>query len=78
MYKPFLFLCAIVFFASTVSSFSLLKQNNGNEPWTSAQLESPGDLAKTINDPKVEKPIIFSVGPGAQSNEVHPPKIAQS
>jgi thiosulfate/3-mercaptopyruvate sulfurtransferase len=35
------------------------------EPWSPSQLLAPGDLAKTINDPKVKQPMVFSVGPGA-------------
>ena len=36
----------------------------GQEPWTEQQLIQPEDLAKNLNDEKVNKPIILSVGPG--------------
>src|SRR5450755_142705 len=61
--KPFLLLLSIAFFTTIASSFD--RQINDNEPWTSAQLESPVDLAKTINDPTAKQPIILCVGPGA-------------
>jgi len=52
---------------STVVLFVLVVAfiKSQNEPWTSTQLESPEVLARTINDPKAEKPILYSVGPGA-------------
>lgn len=36
-----------------------------SELWTPAQLQSPEELARTINDPKAKHPVVFSVGPGA-------------
>ena len=35
------------------------------EPWTAAQLLAPADLAAVLNNPNAQKPIIYSVGPGA-------------
>lgn len=34
----------------------------GGDPWTPQQLLEPAELAKTINNAKAAKPIIFSVG----------------
>jgi thiosulfate/3-mercaptopyruvate sulfurtransferase len=61
----FLLLCSVLLSAGTAPSFSVLKQINDNEPWTSGQLESPEDLAKIINDPKLKQPLIFCIGPSA-------------
>ncbi|WP_031529063.1 hypothetical protein [Dyadobacter crusticola] len=33
------------------------------EPWTTAELKSTEELAKQINDPSAEKPVIINVGP---------------
>lgn len=35
------------------------------EPWKESQLLDPAALAKVISDPAAHKPLIFSVGPGA-------------
>lgn len=35
------------------------------EPWKESQLLAPAALAKAISDPTAHKPLIFSVGPGA-------------
>lgn len=35
------------------------------EPWTEKQLMAPADLASILNNEGAEKPIIFSIGPGA-------------
>jgi thiosulfate/3-mercaptopyruvate sulfurtransferase len=35
------------------------------EPWTSKQLMAPADLASILNNPNAQRPIIYSVGPGA-------------
>lgn len=35
------------------------------EPWSKDQLIEPADLAKIINDVSAKKPVIYSVGPGA-------------
>lgn len=51
---------AIVAFA-----FTTFKNKNTNEPWRKDQLMEPSELAKIISDPKAKKPIIYSVGPGA-------------
>jgi hypothetical protein len=40
-------------------------QKPAGEPWTEKQLLAPEELAKIISNPQSEKPIIFSVGPGA-------------
>lgn len=37
----------------------------GNEPWKQSQLMEPAALAALLNDPAARKPVIFSVGPGA-------------
>ncbi len=33
------------------------------EPWTDKDLKEPADLAATMNDAKVAKPVIFNIGP---------------
>lgn len=39
---------------------------NGNgEPWKESQLMEPSDLAKVLNQPKEEQPVIFCIGPQA-------------
>jgi thiosulfate/3-mercaptopyruvate sulfurtransferase len=63
--KPFLFLCSIFLFLAIAASFNHTRAARSGEPWTSAQLESPADLARSINDPKARQPIVFCVGPGA-------------
>ena len=35
------------------------------EPWTAAQLMAPADLAAILENPNAQKPLIYSVGPGA-------------
>ena len=35
------------------------------EPWTASQLKSPEELAKQIEGPAAEKPVIINVGPQA-------------
>lgn len=37
----------------------------GKEPWTKDQLMEPAVLAKIISDSTAKKPIIYSIGPGA-------------
>ena len=63
--KHFLPLFLITSFAVAATSFGRLKHTGIDEPWASAQLLAPADLAKVINDPKAKQPIIFSIGPGA-------------
>jgi thiosulfate/3-mercaptopyruvate sulfurtransferase len=36
-----------------------------NEPWKKSQLIEPAALVAVLNDPAARKPVIFSVGPGA-------------
>ena len=43
-------------------SFSTSTCQGQGDPWTQQQLLAPGDLAKTIANPKAAKPTIFSVG----------------
>lgn len=55
---PILMLAVIVFaFKSSVQT--------GKDPWTKNQLMEPAVLAKIINDSTAKKPIIYSIGPGA-------------
>ena len=54
----------IVLFAATIA-FSSFKQTAGDEPWTIGQLMAPADLVNLINNPHAQKPIVFSIGPGA-------------
>ena len=58
-------LSAIVFVTITTLTVSGFKNKSGGEPWTSTQLMVPADLARIINDPKAEQPVIFCIGPGA-------------
>lgn len=58
----FLSFLLIAFVAVAFKNFSI---QNGNEPWTKDQLMEPSELAKVINSPSAKKPIIYSVGPGA-------------
>lgn len=44
------------------------KNEIGDEPWSSAQLLPPADLARIINDQKAKQPLIYSIGPGALIN----------
>ncbi len=36
--------------------------DGGKEPWTVSQLMEPSELAAILNNPKAEKPLIYSVG----------------
>jgi thiosulfate/3-mercaptopyruvate sulfurtransferase len=58
----FLFLTIM---AATAICLTGFKAPKAEEPWKPAQLLSPADLAKTLDDPKAEQPLIFCVGPGA-------------
>jgi thiosulfate/3-mercaptopyruvate sulfurtransferase len=49
---------AVVFLAL---SFGVINE----EPWKPEQLLAPAELAKTIGDPAVKQPLVFSIGPGA-------------
>lgn len=51
-------LIAIVF---ALLSFS----QRSDEPWKKGQLMDPAELAAIINDSQAKKPLIYSVGPGA-------------
>ncbi|MBL7692341.1 MAG: rhodanese-like domain-containing protein [Flavipsychrobacter sp.] len=51
----------------------------GSDPWKESQLMAPAALAKVLNDPAAHKPVIFSVGPGAdikRSVEIGPAQDA--
>lgn len=64
----FLLILAAVACASTVQS---------GEPWTEKQLMNPADLAKMLNDPAAELPLIYSIGPSGgikNSIEIGPGK----
>jgi len=43
--------------------FSLYAFKQTDVPWDITQLVYPADLAKTLNDPAVKKPVIICVGP---------------
>lgn len=60
-YTLFLVLALVV----SSLAFSSFKKNQQVEPWTQEQLLNPSDLAKTLNDPKIGQPYIYSIGPGA-------------
>lgn len=57
-------LSLFVLFAAIIT-FSSFRQAAKDEPWTEQQLMTPTDLARIINDPQAQKPIVFSIGPGA-------------
>jgi len=46
-----------------LQSFSI--KGSAAEPWKKEQLMNPAELAAIINDPTAEKPVIYSIGPGA-------------
>jgi thiosulfate/3-mercaptopyruvate sulfurtransferase len=48
--------------AFALQSFSI---KTTDEPWKKEQLMEPSELAAIINKPNAKKPIIYSVGPGA-------------
>lgn len=60
-FLPLLLITSLI----AVSAASSFKPKNEDEPWTAKQLLAPADLARTINDPTANQPIIFSIGPGA-------------
>src|SRR3989344_5471936 len=53
---------AIGLIASALQSFSI---KTTGEPWKKEQLMEASELAVIINNPNAKKPIIYSVGPGA-------------
>ncbi|MGE0638492.1 MAG: rhodanese-like domain-containing protein [Bacteroidia bacterium] len=55
----------IIAIAIIAFAFKAISFQNGKEPWSKEQLMEPADLAKIINDVSAKKPIIYSVGPGA-------------
>lgn len=63
--KILLSLCLIASFALMGLGSRNVRPMSGEEPWKPEQLLSPGDLARVLADPKAQKPVIFSVGPGA-------------
>ncbi len=59
--KNTVFFVACVVVVLAVLSFGLVNE----EPWKPEQLLAPAELAKTIGDPGMKQPLVFSVGPGA-------------
>lgn len=56
----------LLLFAAMIVSLSACSQGTATgqkEPWSSSQLLEPADLAKTINDPKAQQPLIYCIGP---------------
>lgn len=49
--------------AFSLQSFSI---KGSGEPWKKEQLIEPAELAAIINNPNAKKPLIYSVGPGAE------------
>jgi hypothetical protein len=62
-HRSYLVIAAIFIF--TVLVFASHTQQQSEEPWKESQLMAPAELAQLINDPSAEKPVIFSIGPGA-------------
>lgn len=56
---------SIIAIALMPFAFKNFSIQNGKEPWTKDQLMEPSELAKIINSSSAKKPIIYSVGPGA-------------
>ncbi len=52
----------IGFIVFALQSFTTKEIGN---PWKKEQLMEPSELAAIINNPTVKKPIIYSIGPGA-------------
>lgn len=57
-----LIILVIALVAFAFKSFPIQKSK---DPWTKDQLIEPSELARIINSPSDKKPIIYSVGPGA-------------
>lgn len=57
-------LLVVVLVVIAVGAMSFFAPTSG-EPWKEGQLMAPASLAKAIIDPAARKPVIFSVGPGA-------------
>ncbi len=52
----------ILLFAFSIVLFNLTGCQAQNDPWTQQQLLAPGDLAKTLNNPKAPQPFTYSIG----------------
>jgi thiosulfate/3-mercaptopyruvate sulfurtransferase len=59
----------IIFILMGIAAIGFVKypgiQGREPEPWSASQLLAPSDLAAVMNNPKLKKPIIICVGPGA-------------
>jgi thiosulfate/3-mercaptopyruvate sulfurtransferase len=49
-------------FTTAGIAFNAISCQAQNDPWTPQQLLAPADLAKTLNNPKTQQPIVFAVG----------------
>jgi len=63
--KKILSLSAIIVGVTLFIALLGFSKSNNSDPWLPKQLMEPSELARIINNPKMEKPYIFSVGPGA-------------
>jgi thiosulfate/3-mercaptopyruvate sulfurtransferase len=73
----------LLLLAVATSSFaSCFSSSQGqNDPWTQQQLLAPVELANTIINPKLQKPIIFSIGMQAivkGSIDIGPAMVAEN
>ncbi len=57
-----MFLLAIM---ATFIACGQVSTSASKEPWTSAQLLAPAELAKTLNTPDAPQPFIYCIGPSA-------------
>jgi thiosulfate/3-mercaptopyruvate sulfurtransferase len=48
--------------ASSLFANNEFSSQGQNDPWTQQQLLAPADLAKVLNNPKSQQPIIYSIG----------------
>lgn len=62
--KTSLSLLGILVLTFFVLAFKGQSMQHEQEPWTKNQLLEPSELAKTVNDAKSVKPLIYSIGPG--------------
>ena len=61
MKRKILIFLFIVIAASSFATNEFSSQEQ-NDPWTPQQLLAPADLAKVLNNPKSQQPLVFSVG----------------
>ena len=71
----------LVAFTIISNALTLQSCQGQSDPWTQQQLLSPADLANTLNNPKADKPLIFSIGMQAiikSSVDIGPAMVADN